>query len=68
MKTEPVRIGNNFYEQQIIEGVAPITMTARLIAEKQAAKGKKQRHEPPPAGGLFSPPTPLDASKQMDLF
>lgn len=68
MKTEPTRIGNAFYEQQVIEGVKPLTMTERLIAEKRAARAKNQRHDQPPAGGLFRPHMPLDDNNQLDLF
>lgn len=64
-KTEQMRIGRDTYDQSLIPGVEPVSLTQRDIAALRAAKNAKrgQKHSMP-KGGLFEELT----TNQMDLF
>lgn len=65
MKTEQTRISDGVYDQYLIDGVAPLSLTARDIAALRAAKLQKQsQNAPMPKGGLFDELT----TKQESLF
>lgn len=68
MNTEKVRIGLGLYDQTLIEGIAPITLTQRDLAAYAAAKAQKVQHLPPPAGTLLNQSEPQPVVNQLNLF
>lgn len=65
MTTEPTRIGKQVYDQTLIPGVAPISLTKRDLAAYKAAKdAKRNQNAKMPCGGLFDELT----INQLNLF
>lgn len=70
MQSEPVKIGDGIYNQTLIEGIEPLTLTQRDLAAYKAAKDAKKQNMPLGAGTLFnqSEPPPNLTINQLDLF